>query len=146
MKLPFKPAFAAILLMFSFATPVAAGPVEDGMAAYNSGDYATALRLWHPQGQHGNAIAQLLLGSMYTDGRGVKRDYAEATKWYTKAKEQGYADAQCVLARRCGTFPDYTGTMKWLHETADTGDVLVEFLLGSMYEMRIITTRWIPRR
>ena len=31
---------------------------------------------------------------MYVDGQGVPQDYEQAFKWYTKAAEQGYAQAQ----------------------------------------------------
>ena len=32
-----------------------AGPLEDGLAAYSSNDYQTALKLWQPLADHGNA-------------------------------------------------------------------------------------------
>ena len=35
---------------------------------------------------------------MYADGRGVPQDDAIAVTWYTKAAEQGHADAQFKLA------------------------------------------------
>ena len=34
---------------------------------------------------------------MYYNGQGVRRDYAEATKWVRKAAERGYAAAQAYL-------------------------------------------------
>jgi hypothetical protein len=40
-----KYAFAAVILLLSFAAPVAARPLEDATAADERGDYATALRL-----------------------------------------------------------------------------------------------------
>ena len=45
MKMTLKRAAAAILLMFSFAAPVAEGPLDDAAAAAEKGDYATAVRL-----------------------------------------------------------------------------------------------------
>jgi TPR repeat protein len=49
----------------SLAAPVAAGPFEDAGAAYDKGDYATALRLWRPMAEQGNAAAQFNLGQVY---------------------------------------------------------------------------------
>jgi hypothetical protein len=46
MKLICKRAIAIILLMSSFAAPVAAEPFEDAATAYGKGDYATALQLF----------------------------------------------------------------------------------------------------
>ena len=34
---------------------------------------------------------------MYRNGEGVPQDYAQAVKWYRKAAEQGYANAQFNL-------------------------------------------------
>ena len=34
---------------------------------------------------------------MYYNGDGVLKDYKQALKWFTKAAEQGYADAQYNL-------------------------------------------------
>ncbi len=49
---------------------------EDAKAAYDRGDYATALRLLRPLAELGNAAAQHYLGKMYADGMGVPQDDA----------------------------------------------------------------------
>jgi TPR repeat protein len=74
-----------------------AGPFEDSMAAYDRGDYATAIRLCRPLAEQGNAKAQNGLGAMYYHGHGVARDFKEAVKWYRLAASQGNADAQLNL-------------------------------------------------
>ncbi len=58
---------------------------EEGKAAYNRGDYATALREWRPLAEQGNAIAQNNLGVMYGDGKNVTQDYVQAHMWYNLA-------------------------------------------------------------
>src|SRR6266852_2147310 len=87
----------ALVLSLSLAVPVAAGPFEDGVAAYKRGDYATALRLWRPLAEQGAADAQFVLAAMYDKGQGVRQDYTEAVKWYRKAAEQGDDTAQFNL-------------------------------------------------
>ena len=67
------------------AGPAVAGPFEDGEAAFSKGDYATALRLWQPLAQQGDARAQNGLGALYQRGLGVPQDLAEAMRWYQKA-------------------------------------------------------------
>ena len=42
-------------MMISFATPLVAGPYEDGVAAYDAGDYAAAYRLQRPLAEEGLA-------------------------------------------------------------------------------------------
>ena len=49
----------------------AAGSLEDIRAAYDRGDYATALRLLHPFAEQGDAMAQVGPSFHYADGRGV---------------------------------------------------------------------------
>ena len=47
--------------------------------------------------EQGDADAQLLLGAMYEDGKGVAQDDKQAVAWYRKAAEQGNVDAQQIL-------------------------------------------------
>ena len=72
------------VLMFGHATSAWAG-FDEGMAAYERGDYATALEEWLPLAEQGNVAAQSNLGVMYTNGHGVPQNYAEAAKWYRAA-------------------------------------------------------------
>ena len=44
--------------------------LKEGAAAYQRGDYATALREWRPLAKQGNANAQFFLGVMYGKGLG----------------------------------------------------------------------------
>ncbi len=59
--------------------------LDEGVAAYNRGDYATAIRVWRPLSEQGNANAQSMLGLLYGKGQGVPQDYAQAHMWYNLA-------------------------------------------------------------
>ena len=63
--------FGALFYLFG-----SAGPLEDGVAAYQEGDYATAMSYWRPLADQGNAEAQASLGMMYLKGQGVSQDDA----------------------------------------------------------------------
>ena len=65
-----------------------------GVAAYECGDFATALREWMPLAKQGNAVAQNNLGVMYDNGLGVPQDDKTAVKWFRLAAKQRFADAQ----------------------------------------------------
>jgi hypothetical protein len=67
---------------------------QKGWTAYQSGDYATALREWKPLAERGDAVAQSRLGEMYRKGNGVPQDDKTAVKWWRLAAEQGYARAR----------------------------------------------------
>ena len=118
--------FVTLGLLFALAAPVAAGPFEDGLAAIERGDYATAFRLWRPLAEQGEAKAQNNLGVMYDKGLGAAQDYAEAVKWYRRAAEQGFADAQYNLgvmySKGQGVAQDYVQAHKWLNLAATKGD------------------------
>ena len=74
------------------------GAYEDGLAAYQRNDYATAIKLWRPQAEQGDASAQYNLGLMYANGHGAAQDYKEAFKWWRLAAEQGNTKAQTFLS------------------------------------------------
>ena len=62
---------------------------KKGYAAYESGDFATALREWTSLAKQGNANAQNNLGGMYAIGQGVIRDYVYAHMWTNLAASNG---------------------------------------------------------
>jgi TPR repeat protein len=70
---------------------VSAGPLEDGYAAYESGDYPAALQLFWKIAAQGNAEAEYNVGLLYETGRGPAQDYPEAIRWYRLAAAHGYA-------------------------------------------------------
>jgi TPR repeat protein len=63
-----------------------AGPWEDGMVAYNRGDYMPAIRLFRPLAEQGNAKAQHLIGVMYHKGQGVARNPVRAFAWFSDSE------------------------------------------------------------
>jgi hypothetical protein len=74
-----------------------AGPWEDGMVAYNRGDYMPAIRLFRPLAEQGNARAQHLIGVMYHKGEGVARSSVRAFAWFSLAAAHGDREAKAKL-------------------------------------------------
>lgn len=79
------------------ATPASAGPLEDGQAALEAGDYKTAMDLLRPLAVKGNAAAQYSLSRMYHNGWGTEASDVEAFKWASDAVTHGNMDAHNVL-------------------------------------------------
>jgi TPR repeat protein len=71
---------------------------EKGLLAFNSNQYDTALAIWQPLAEAGDAESQYGLGMMYGNGFGVAMDDALALKWYGLASDQGHSGALCDLA------------------------------------------------
>lgn len=128
---------AVALVLAALASPSAAGPVEDGSAAYERGDYATALRLLRAPAEAGNADAQLLLGIMYQDGEGVPKDAALAAQWIRKAAEQANATAEFALGvmyhQAMGVPKDDAAAVRWLEKAAKEVPPAV-FVLAKLHE------------
>ncbi len=116
-------AFAVLLVVL--AAPAWAG-FDEGVAAYNRGDYATALREFRPLAEQGDAVAQYNLGAMYDEGLGVPQDSVQAVKWYRKAAEQGHASAQYSLgamyAQGHGVTQDYVQAHTWFNLAGAQGE------------------------
>ncbi len=74
-----------------------AGPWEDGMAAYNRGDYVPAIQVFRAMAEQGNVKAQGLLGVMYRRGQGVTRNSVRAFLWFSRAAATGDSRAKVQL-------------------------------------------------
>ena len=111
-----------LLLALCLTLPALAGPFEDGRAAHQRGDYATALRFLRPLAEQGEARAQTTLGFMYENGQGVPQDHVQAVFWYRKSAEQGEARAQNNLSfmyeNGQGVPQDYVQAHMWLNLAA----------------------------
>ncbi len=83
--------------LFMATSGALAGPWEDGMAAYNRGDYVPAVRLFRPLAEQGNPKAQSVLGKMYRKGQGVVRNPAQAFMWFSLAARRGDARARAEM-------------------------------------------------
>jgi TPR repeat protein len=88
------------LLALALFGSAMAGPLEDGQAAYQKGDFATAFQILRPLAEQGDARAQCAVGLMYLLGQGVPHDDAQAVAWYRKAADQGNGDGQFGLGLR----------------------------------------------
>jgi len=127
----------ACLLILGLASQGIAG-YDEGVAAFDRGDYTSALQEFFPLAKAGFPPAQHTLGVMYEEGRGVWRDYGEALRWYRLAAAQGFADAQVNLgvmySRGQGVPQDHAEALRWYNLAAAQGNAWAMNNLGVMYE------------
>ena len=90
-------ASVTMLFVTMGALPVSAQTLDEAVAAYDQGDFATALRGFRSFAEQGNAFAQFSLGIMYAIGDGVPENDSETLRWFRLAAEQGNAPAQSYL-------------------------------------------------
>lgn len=130
----FKFLFAGLILIF--ALPAHAG-FDEGTAAYENHDFATALKEWMPLAENGDAQAQFGIGNILLNGGAdVNQDYVEAMKWYRKAAAQGVANASISIAMMYrqgqGVKPNGIKVKYWVGKAAEQGDVQAQSTLQKM--------------
>lgn len=54
-----------------------------------AGDFKSAFKCLLASAQAGDTSSQLNLGNFYADGKGIKKNLAEAARWYKKAYKNG---------------------------------------------------------
>ena len=107
-----------------FSLPAQADFAE-GLAAYDGGDYAAALRTWRALAEAGHLEAQVALASLYMNGEGVPPDRAAALHWYARAGQAGHPVAQLNLGdiynRGLGVPRDVVAAYVWFSLAAAQG-------------------------
>ena len=122
------------LLVVGAGVSLGSNPLEEGLTAYEAEDYQTAMSLWKPMAEQGNAEAQYNIGVMYNRGQGVAEDPVTALKWYRLAADQGHAKALYNIgeAYRTGRGVDRNmgETVKWYQKAADLDYPNAQYALG----------------
>src|SRR5213079_885072 len=92
------------------------------------------------QAKYGGREAEYLWALVYEQGRLLKRDFASAQIWMSRAAEQGYVPAQLgmgllYLHEPKGATPvgDYGRAERWLRLAATQADADAQFWLGLGY-------------
>jgi localization factor PodJL len=87
----------------------------------------------------GDPKAMFEIGSRYADGRGVKADMAEASKWYTRSAELGFAPAQYRIGnfheKGIGVKRDVATAKTWYQMSAEQGNASAMHNLAVLFAM-----------
>ena len=96
---------AAALALILMAAPAPAAAVEVAQQAVGmeagkemAGDIGGQAKRLEKLAREGDAAAQVALGDLHMEGRGVLHNYSLAMGWYKRAAESGNAEAQFKLA------------------------------------------------
>ncbi|KAF9289646.1 hypothetical protein BGZ88_007653 [Linnemannia elongata] len=86
----------------------------------------------------GDKDAQVTLGDLYREGKGVSQDHQAAMNWYLKAAEQGNpVGQQCVGAmysHGLGVPKNHSTAMAWFLKAAEQGNAKAQCNIGLIYE------------
>lgn len=119
-----------VLILFS--SPGVAG-FDDGVAAFEKGNYELAWDELYPRALEGDARAEYFVGNMYHLGLGVAKNLTEASKWYRRSANQNYPSAQNNLGYMYvngeGVKQDIAEAIRLFQRAADNG------VYNSMYSL-----------
>jgi cell division septation protein DedD len=152
----------AAALVAAIAAPVSAQSVKAGIEAWQRSDYPTAVAIWRPLAEGGDADAQFNLGQAYRLGRGVPINLSAAKTWFERAATSGHLDAETTLGLLLFQNGEQAQGLKWLKQAADkdeprallvygtalyNGDGLTQNrVLGYSYVLRAATLGLAPAR
>jgi uncharacterized protein len=112
-----KQVVAILSLTLGLALQAHAG-IDEGVQAYIAGEYGKAMAEFQPLAESGNPNAQYYMGFMIHHGYGVKRNEAEAAKWFRMAANQGEWQSQYYLGvlyeKGAGMQQDLATAHMWL--------------------------------
>ncbi|MBV8699532.1 MAG: sel1 repeat family protein, partial [Bradyrhizobium sp.] len=125
----------------SAAAATAPAPVDSNAdlvyGAYQRGLYKTAFDLANAKAQVGDVKAMTMLGELYSNALGVKRDYARAIDWYKRASDGGDREAMFALAMMRlsgrGGPVDREAAVKLLASSAKLGEPKAAYNLALLY-------------
>ena len=122
-----------------FGGQARAASLDDAVVALDSGRYQAARDGFEALARAGNTDAQTLLGIMYSEGRGIRRDNQLARHWLLLAAHQGCYDAQFLLglsylsSHDQNRQDDPAQARIWLRRSAHNGNPLAQRFLVRAY-------------
>lgn len=131
---------AAFVLAAStaYAVPGDQATFNKGVAAYDSGQYEDAFKIFHDLAEDDDLAAMRNVALMYRRGQGVPRNPQKALDWFERAAEAGLGTAQAdlgvmLLDGEAGD-PEPHEAIMWLTYASDAGHAGAQFRLGQLYE------------
>ena len=126
----------ACLFLISIAA-VGGSTLDDGIKAYESEDYQTAIEKWQTLIQQGSPEGLFYLGVMYAGGKGLAQDKTKAFQLYSEAAQKDHLPAQYNLGMQYatgeGVTQDFSKAEYWWTKAAERGLMQAQFNLGNLY-------------
>ena len=102
---------------------------------FEQGKYEEALTRYLVLAEAGSTTAQVFVGWMYHEGRGIRKDLDEAQRWYSKAADAGSPVGQFYLGMLYWIEKKYRKAFEWLEKSASQGYSPAIYRLGTFYDL-----------
>jgi hypothetical protein len=122
---------ALTALLLAMATNAHAQSVTAGIEAWQRADYDSAVKIWRPLAEAGDADAAFNLGQAYRLGRGVPISLAAAQTWLERAARKDHLDAQTTLGLLLFNGGNRVGGLRWLKTAAEQGEPRALLIYGT---------------
>ncbi|ASF47571.1 SEL1-like repeat protein [Methylovulum psychrotolerans] len=90
--------------------------------------------------QGGDGAAELQVGVLLSEGRGVVRSDKEAAQWFKKSAQHGNLEGQYQygnsLSKGIGVLQNYKEAINWIEKAARAGHVKAQYDLGNIYRYK----------
>lgn len=111
---------------------------EEGVAAYDAGDYPLALSIWLPMAQRGDLAAQRNVAHLFRKGLGTEVDLDRALYFYERAADAGLTSAalNAGMMRADPDQPFYNAdkAANWLKIASAAESPIAQWRLADLYE------------
>ena len=111
---------------------------DEGVAAYDAGDFETAYRIWNELAREDDLAAMRNVAQLLRQGKGVAKDSKRAFKLYMSAAEKGLVTAMANLGDMYlagdGVDRNPQAAAAWYARAASAGLSLAQWKLAEMYD------------
>jgi len=111
---------------------------DEGVAAYDAGDFAAAYRIWDELARQDDLAAMRNVAQLLRQGKGVAKDSKRAFKLYMAAAERGLVTAMANLGDMYlagdGVERNPQAAAAWFARAAAAGLSLAQWKLAAMYD------------
>jgi len=122
-----------LFLLTVVSTYLLAGSYDNGIKLYKQTKYKKAMESFIIASNNNDNKAMLVIGIMYANGDGVKRDQTKSIVWFEKAANGGNIHAFSKLGNIYAAKEDYKNAFKWFEKSALKGDNKSAYNLGYFY-------------
>ena len=88
----------------------------------------------------GDGAAELQVGLLLSEGRGVVKNDKEAALWFKKGAQHGNVEAEYhygnALFKGVGVLQNYKDAIYWIEKSARSGYVKAQYDLGNIYRFK----------
>jgi hypothetical protein len=140
-EMRYIPILVAAALLAGCATNVVAEKAsrfDQGVAAYDSGDYQTAYRIWNELADDNDLAAMRNVAQLLRQGKGVEKNPKRAFKLYQSAAEKGLVTAMANVGDMYlngeGVEKNPEAAAAWYARAAAAGLSLAQWKLAEMYD------------